>query len=130
MASSHAGCERAMDSVNGMIDLVVGRDHRLNALGEALGLVGTLSGTIDALARQTDYLALNATIEAARAGEAGRGFRVAAGEAKKIAQDTRALTSDIARRTTPLPHETVATMDDLKRRITKWRDALTNSTEE
>src|SRR3546814_8577992 len=63
IASSHAVIERAMDSVNGMIDLVVGLDHRLNALGEALGLVGTLSGTIDALARQTDYLALNATIE-------------------------------------------------------------------
>src|SRR3546814_14611946 len=54
IASSHAVIERAMDSVNGMIDLVVGLDHRLNALGEALGLVGTLSGTIDALARQTD----------------------------------------------------------------------------
>src|SRR3546814_2958364 len=87
-----------MDSVNGMIDLVVGLDHRLNALGEALGLVGTLSGTIDALARQTDYLALNATIEAARAGEAGRGFRVVAGEVKKLAQDTRAVTGDIDRR--------------------------------
>src|SRR3546814_20752207 len=58
IASSHAVIERAMDSVNGMIDLVVGLDHRLNALGEALGLVGTLSGTIDALARQTDYLVI------------------------------------------------------------------------
>src|SRR3546814_8731390 len=84
-----------MDSVNGMIDLVVGLDHRLNALGEALGLVGTLSGTIDALARQTDYLALNATIEAARAGEAGRGFRVVAGEVKKLAQRSEEHTSEL-----------------------------------
>src|SRR3546814_13281564 len=79
-----------MDSVNGMIDLVVGLDHRLNALGEALGLVGTLSGTIDALARQTDYLAHNATTEADRAGEAGRGLRVPVGETarKYVGQGT------------------------------------------
>src|SRR3546814_20324508 len=38
IASSHEVIERAMDSVNGMIDLVVGLDHRLNALVEALGL--------------------------------------------------------------------------------------------
>src|SRR3546814_9989115 len=119
MASSHAGCERAMDSVNGMIDLVVGRDHRLNALGEALGLVGTLSGTIDALARQTDYLALNATIEAARAGEAGRGFRVVAGEVKKLAQDTRAVTGDIDRRIRLLNDEAVAIIENLKTGITR-----------
>src|SRR3546814_19029104 len=75
IASSPAVIERAMDSVNGMIDLVVGLDHRPNALGGALGLVGTLSGTIDALARPTDLLALNATIGAAPAGEAGRGVR-------------------------------------------------------
>src|SRR3546814_7484793 len=98
IASSHAVIERAMDSVNGMIDLVVGLDHRLNALGEALGLVGTLSGTIDALARQTDYLALNATIEAARAGGAGRGFRGVDGDGKKVVQETRAGTGDICRR--------------------------------
>src|SRR3546814_18673545 len=90
-----------MASVNGMIDLVVGLDHRLNALSEALGLVGTLSGTIDALARQTDYRALNATIEAARAGEAGPGFRVVAGDVKKLARDTRPAPGE---RDRPIPH--------------------------
>src|SRR3546814_9622583 len=116
-----------MDSVNGMIDLVVGLDHRLNALGEALGLVGTLSGTIDALARQTDYLALNATIEAARAGEAGRGFRVVAGEVKKLAQDTRAVTGDIDRRIRLLNDEAVAIIENLKTGIDRKSTRLNAS---
>src|SRR3546814_8329417 len=86
ITSSHHVIEQAMGSVSGLIDLVVGLDQRLNALGEALALVGTLSGTIDTLARQTDYLAPTATIEAARAGDAGRGCRVVANEVKKLAQ--------------------------------------------
>src|SRR3546814_12504922 len=84
-----------MGSVSGLIDLVVGLDQRLNALGEALAQVGTLSGTIDALARQTDYLALNATIEAARAGDDGRGLRVVAEVVKMLSQDTRIVTGVI-----------------------------------
>lgn len=129
IASSHAVIEQAMSSVNGMIDLVVGLDHRLNALGEALTLVGTLSGTIDALARQTDYLALNATIEAARAGEAGRGFRVVAGEVKKLAQDTRAVTSDIDRRVRLLNDEAGAIIESLKTGIHQGQSARSSASE-
>src|SRR3546814_4844192 len=87
IASSHAVIERAMDSVNGMIDLVVVLDHRLNALGEALGLGATLSGTIDALPRQTDYVALNTTNAATRAAAAGRCCRVGGGGEKQLAEE-------------------------------------------
>src|SRR3546814_15312443 len=83
----------------------------------------TLFRSIDALARQTDYLALNATIEAARAGEAGRGFRVVAGEVKKLAQDTRAVTGDIDRRIRLLNDEAVANIANLKTRLTQRQDA-------
>lgn len=129
IASSQMVIERAMTSVGGMIDLVIGLDHRLNALGEALGLVGTLSCTIDALARQTDYLALNATIEAARAGEAGRGFRVVAGEVKKLAHDTRAVTSDIDRRIRLLNDEAGAIIDCLKSSVAQGQSARTSASE-
>src|SRR3546814_2325526 len=96
---------------------------------DLLGLVGTLSGTIDALARQTDYLALNATIEAARAGEAGRGFRVVAGEVKKLAQDTRAVTGDIDRRIRLLNDEAVAIIENLKTGITQGQEERTGASE-
>ncbi|MEG2047371.1 MAG: methyl-accepting chemotaxis protein, partial [Comamonas sp.] len=48
--------------------------------------IGDITGTIDAIAFQTNILALNAAVEAARAGEQGRGFAVVAGEVRALAQ--------------------------------------------
>ena len=48
--------------------------------------IGDITGTIDAIAFQTNILALNAAVEAARAGEQGRGFAVVAGEVRVLAQ--------------------------------------------
>ena len=48
--------------------------------------IGDITGTIDAIAFQTNILALNAAVEAARAGEQGRGFAVVAGEVRTLAQ--------------------------------------------
>lgn len=48
--------------------------------------IGSIIGTIDGIAFQTNILALNAAVEAARAGEAGRGFAVVAAEVRALAQ--------------------------------------------
>ncbi len=71
--------------------LVAHIDHAAGAaatLEQGSREVGKLVDAIARIASQTDLLALNAAIEAARAGTHGLGFRVVAGEVKKLAEQT------------------------------------------
>jgi methyl-accepting chemotaxis protein len=78
----------------------VGRAERANAriaeLAAASKRVDKVVELISEIAGRTNLLALNATIEAARAGDAGKGFAVAAGEVKSLANQTAQATGEIS----------------------------------
>lgn len=95
IGSSHDTIEAAREEIAELLRAVRDGQERMVELSDVLGKVGSITGTINNIARQTNLLALNASIEAARAGDAGRGFLVVANEVKELAQSTANATSEI-----------------------------------
>ena len=81
--------------------LTAGVAHMMDGIRSIGCRIREITGSIDAIAFQTNILALNAAVEAARAGEHGRGFAVVAGEVRVLARraadaakEIKALTAD------------------------------------
>lgn len=95
MSRSQETVQATISKLNVLIDAVEEIGSHMSRMSESLENVGTITTTINGIAKQTNLLALNATIEAARAGEAGRGFSVVASEVKALAASTADATAQI-----------------------------------
>lgn len=122
--SAHQATNSAKEGVSVVktnIDImarIVERVHMTSATVEQLGArseqIGTIVGTIEDIADQTNLLALNAAIEAARAGEQGRGFAVVADEVRALAERTTTATREIGEMIKAIQQETRIAVNSMK----------------
>lgn len=71
-------------------------EKRVKRLAERSQEISTAVGIIGQIAERTSVLALNASMQAVAAGDAGRGFGVVADEVKRLAENAREATQQIA----------------------------------
>jgi len=92
--------------------------------------IGMFVQSIEDIAEQTNMLALNAAIEAARAGEAGKGFAVVAEEVRKLADQSRQSTEEIAHLMENISEESQLAIEamELMKKVSQEQNTAVDST--
>jgi methyl-accepting chemotaxis protein len=103
--------------------------EKMNELGKAAEMIGSVTETIRGISEQTNLLALNATIEAASAGDAGKGFAVVANEIKELSKQTSDATEKIKSSIDGIQSATAASVAEIAEVVSTIEDiSIINTT--
>jgi methyl-accepting chemotaxis protein len=122
--------ENTVRIMNQIAERVSDSARTVESLGSRSDQIGTIIGTIEDIADQTNLLALNAAIEAARAGEQGRGFAVVADEVRALAERTTRATREIGAMIKSIQQETrsaVSVMEEGVHKVEEGREESARS---
>ncbi|WP_397574162.1 methyl-accepting chemotaxis protein [Silanimonas sp.] len=97
-------------------------EKRVKRLGERSQEIGSVVSIIGQIAERTSVLALNASMQAVAAGDAGRGFAVVADEVKRLAENARHATQQIASLVGAIQADTAETISAMNVTITQVVD--------
>ena len=86
----------AVEGMTNIRDTIQETGKRIKRLGERSQEISGIVDIINGFSERTHVLAINASMQAATAGDAGRGFAVVAQEIQRLADNSRASTSQIA----------------------------------
>jgi methyl-accepting chemotaxis protein len=116
--------DKSIDVMHRVAERVQTTAKTVEELGVRSDQIGSIVGTIEDIADQTNLLALNAAIEAARAGEQGRGFAVVADEVRALAERTATATREIGAMIRSIQQETKSAVSAMEEGVTEVEQGM------
>ena len=111
-----------VEGINNSRDQIRETEKRVKRLAERSQEISSAVNIIGQIAERTSVLALNASMQAVAAGEAGRGFAVVADEVKRLAENAREATQQIAGLVNAIQSDTTETLQAMNGTITQVVD--------
>lgn len=111
-----------VEGINNSRDQIRETEKRVKRLAERSQEISSAVNIIGQIAERTSVLALNASMQAVAAGEAGRGFAVVADEVKRLAENAREATQQIAGLVSAIQADTTETLQAMNGTIAQVVD--------
>jgi methyl-accepting chemotaxis protein len=108
-----------VEGITNSRDQIRETEKRVKRLAERSQEISSAVNIIGQIAERTSVLALNASMQAVAAGEAGRGFAVVADEVKRLAENAREATQQIAGLVSAIQSDTTETLQAMNGTITQ-----------